>query len=302
MPVAPCGETRASDGPETGALMTLLFADVSEFQEDIDWAAYGAAHRAVIVRAAVTFWSRHQQRTIYRADLKWAQNLPGARTHCDWRGFYLYLDATANPRRAARLFTDTVGPLLPGEVAILDLEEGDGDQTARRAAFLDELQAPVEWTYSGLDFSQHHLVGVSIDWLAAYQDNEPAKPHLLWQNTDAADWPGIAKPCDGNRFNGTLDDLIALTTNPSLLEVDMPLNDDDVKKIWGFPGADNVQGGAQTIWRTLVEGTVNSREVHKLQGQVAVLQTAVNALAEAKGADGAAITKAVVDKINSLHL
>jgi hypothetical protein len=282
--------------------MALLLADVSEFQEDVDWAAYGAAHRAAIVRAAVTFWSKHRRQTIYRADLKWAQNLPGVRQHCQWRGFYIYMDATANPRRAARLFADTVGPMLPGEIAILDLEEGDGDQTARRAAFLDELHEAVEWTYSGLDFSRHHLPGVKVDWVAAYQGNEPTDAHLLWQNTDAKQWPGIAKVCDGNRFNGTLDDLIALTTIPTILEADMPLNDDDVKKIWGFPGADNAQGGAQTIWRTLVEGTVNSREVHKLEGQVTVLKTALEALAQAKGADVAAITKAVVDKVNSLQL
>jgi hypothetical protein len=164
---------------------------------------------------------------------------------------------------------------------------------------MDELQAPVAWTYSGLFFARDHLPGVNVEWIAAYQHHEPIGGHLLWQHTDAHQWAGIAKVCDGSRFNGTLADLIALTNTE---EADMPLSDDDVKKIWGFPGVNNTQGGAQTIWRTLVEGTTNTREVTKLTRQVATLQTALDALAQAKGADSAAITKAVIDKINSLDL
>lgn len=275
----------------------LTLADVSEFQT-VDWAKYGASCPAVIVRAAVTYWSDRQGKTIYRADNKWAANLAGSRKYCQWRGFYQYLDKTADPVAAAKYFAATTGPLLPGEVAILDIEEGDGDQRARRRAWLDTLQAATEWTYSGLYYARAHLPGVPLDWIAAYQSNEPTDAHVLWQNTNAQAFPGIGT-CDGNRFNGSLAELIALTTST---EADMPLTDDDVKKIWGFAGLDNATGGAQTIWRTITEAGTNARLVPTLQNQVKTLQAAVDALAEAKGADADAITKAVVDKINALKL
>ncbi|HUX69015.1 MAG TPA: GH25 family lysozyme, partial [Cellulomonadaceae bacterium] len=118
----------------------VVIADVSEFQQVIDWAAYGASVPGVIIRA-------HNGT---RPDLYWVANRDGARAHVGWRGFYQYLPASIDPVVAARAFQATTGPLLPGEVAILDLEEGSGDQRARRQAWLDTLTDPVEWTYSGL--------------------------------------------------------------------------------------------------------------------------------------------------------
>ena len=93
--------------------MTLILADVSEFQT-VDWATYGAACPAVIVRA-------HNSN---RADYKWAENRDGARAHCQVRGFYQYLTAGADPAQAARDLVATVGPLQSGEFLILDLEAG----------------------------------------------------------------------------------------------------------------------------------------------------------------------------------
>jgi hypothetical protein len=268
----------------------MLLADVSEFQT-VDWAKYGAANPAVIVRA-------HNG---WRADNKWAANLAGARKFCQWRGFYQYLPASVDPRRAARDFAATVGPMLPGEVAILDLEEGAGDQTARRTAWLDELHAAVEWTYSGLYFARQHLPGVTLDWVAAYQATEPAGVHTLWQHTNKATFAGIGV-CDGNTFNGTLTDLIALTATP---EADMPLTDDDVKKIWGFPGLDNATGGSQTIWRTVTEATTLARQVPALQAQVSDLKTQLataqaqlKALSDATGVDVSAVSKAIVEQVS----
>jgi hypothetical protein len=178
----------------------VILADVSEFQT-VDWASYGAANPAVIIRA-------HNG---YRADYQWAANLAGARARCSWRGFYQYLPATVDPVQAARSFQATTGPLLPGEVAILDLEEGSGDQRARRQAWLDTLQDPVEWTYSGLSFARAHLAGVRVEWLAAYGQGEPSDAHTLWQFTNAQRFAGISAPCDASTFNGTLAQLHALT-------------------------------------------------------------------------------------------
>ena len=195
----------------------LYIADVSEFQT-VNWPAYGAANPAVIVRA-------HNG---WRADYKWAQNVAGARSQCQWRGFYQYLPATVDPATAAHAFQATVGPLQLGEVAILDIEEGTGDQRARRTAWLSALQDPVEWTYTGLAFAQAHLAGVSVEWIAAYGQSEPAGLHNLWQFTDAQRFAGIAGFCDGNVFHGTLVQLEALTKST---EVNMPLTPDDVKAV-----------------------------------------------------------------------
>jgi len=185
--------------------MTLAIADVSEFQKTIDWAAYGAANPAVIVRV-------HNSN---RPDNYAQPNIAGARRYCRWRGFYQYLTAGADPVKAAHDMQQTLGPTLPGEVACLDLEEGTGDQSARRAAWINALQDPVEWTYSGLSFARAHLPGVKVEWLAAYGQGEPTDAHLLWQNTNAARFAGITGPCDGSLFNGTIDQLIALTNGGS---------------------------------------------------------------------------------------
>ncbi len=170
----------------------MVIADVSEFQQTIDWAAYGAAVPGVIIRA-------HNGA---RPDKFWIANCDGARKHVAWRGFYQYLPAGVDPVAAARMFQATTGPLLPGEVAILDLEEGSGDQRARRQAWLDTLQDEIEWTYSGLAFARAHLPGIRVEWLAAYGQGEPVDAHDLWQFTNARTFPGIASPCDASIFHG----------------------------------------------------------------------------------------------------
>lgn len=181
--------------------MTIKIADVSEFQGNIDWAAYGAQNDAVIVRA-------HNG---WRADNFWAANRDGSRAHTKWRAFYQYLPASVDAAEAAKLFAATVGPLQPGEVVVLDLEEGAGDQTARRTAWLNAMNAHTEWTYSGMWFARQHLPGVKVDWVAAYQGTEPTDAHELWQNTDKESFAGISNPCDGSVFNGSLADLEKLS-------------------------------------------------------------------------------------------
>jgi Glycosyl hydrolases family 25 len=178
----------------------LAIADVSEFQATINWAAYGATYPAVIVRI-------HNSN---RPDNFWRSNVDGARAHCQWRGFYQYLTAGADPVAAAHAFQATIGTLQPGEVAILDLEEGGGDQRGRRDAWLGALQDKTEWVYSGQYFARAHLGG-KVDWIAAYGSGEPGDPHKLWQNTNARFFVGIAHPCDGSIYHGSLAQLQAIS-------------------------------------------------------------------------------------------
>lgn len=184
--------------------MTLRIADVSEFQKAIDWQTYGANSSGVIVRI-------HNSN---RPDYYSKQNIWGARKYVAWRGWYQYLTAGADPVKAAHDFQAELGPTLPGEVMILDLEEGQGDQSARRAAWINALQDPVEWTYSGMFFAREHLPGVQIEWLAAYGQAEPKDSHKMWQYTNAQKFPGIMSVCDASTYNGTLAQLQALSKTP----------------------------------------------------------------------------------------
>ena len=178
--------------------MTVKVFDVSEFQGPINW---GAVVDPGIIRI-------HNSG---RPDLFYRPNITGARAHCPWRGWYQYLAAGADPVKAAHDFQAALGPTMPGEAMILDLEEGAGDQSARRAAWINALADDVEWTYSGVSFARAHLPGVKVQWLAAYGQGEPTDSHVLWQFTDAQRFAGISGPCDGSVFNGTLAQLQALT-------------------------------------------------------------------------------------------
>jgi hypothetical protein len=112
---------------------------------------------------------------------------------------------------AAERFLETLGTFRPN-VTILDLEEGTGDQAGRQHDWLSVManDPARDWTYSGDYFARTH--GLSVDWIAAYQKREPTTAHRLWQFTDAHSFPGIGS-CDASVFLGTVDDLIALTSN-----------------------------------------------------------------------------------------
>jgi hypothetical protein len=102
---------------------------------------------------------------------------------------------------------------------VCDLEEGDGDQTARATAWLSVVDpvGPPAWLYSGASFLEHQLSGPGHWgsrplWIAAYgQSNEPGGADA-WQYTNGAyssgqyrpvDFPGIGGgPCDASVFHG----------------------------------------------------------------------------------------------------
>lgn len=178
--------------------MSIQVFDASEFQGNINW-------------PAVTSPGIIRVHNGWRADNYATANIAGARAHCPWRGWYQYLPASVDPAKAAHDFQATLGPTHAGEVMILDLEEGAGDQRARRQAWLTALQDPVEWTYSGLSFARAHLPGVGVQWLAAYGQGEPTDAHTLWQFSDAQPFAGISGLCDASVFNGSLAQLQALT-------------------------------------------------------------------------------------------
>lgn len=173
----------------------LIVPDVSEYQT-VDFAVFEGP---IIVRA-------HNGR---REDYHWRQHAAGASAQ-RWWGAYQYLPANVDAGLAAQRFIETLGTFRPN-VTILDLEEGDGDQQQRQHDWLTVMASDParDWTYSGDYFARAH--GLTVEWVAAYQNREPTTAHELWQFTDKHPVPGIG-PCDASVFLGTVDDLIALTS------------------------------------------------------------------------------------------
>jgi GH25 family lysozyme M1 (1,4-beta-N-acetylmuramidase) len=192
----------------------LILADVSEFQNAVNWAAYAAGGYPAAV-ARLTYGTSH-------IDTQAAPNLAGMRAHLRCRGFYGYLVADQDAAAQGQAFATVLGHLEPGEWVCVDVEEGTRDQEPRAVAWLAAVNTALRLTpsedveYSGLDFVAAHggwVPGVTR-WVAAYQATKPAVGETLWQITDAHTFPGITKPCDASVFAGTVDQLLALI-NPA---------------------------------------------------------------------------------------
>jgi GH25 family lysozyme M1 (1,4-beta-N-acetylmuramidase) len=182
--------------------------DVSEFQPNVDWPQVVAHNGGAAIIRAHNGW---------RADNCWyggARRSTARQAGCRVLGLYQYLPASVDPVQAARAFAAVVGALQPGEFAVLDLEEGAGDQLARAQAWLDECDRLLTypgyhgaWLYSGASFyHDHNLMPVANSarhtWVAAYGQGEPGDvPHTLWQHSSSEAWPGIGA-CDCSIFHG----------------------------------------------------------------------------------------------------
>lgn len=205
MPVAfrAGGEPRGV--PAFGAAPSVLLADVSEFEPQINDPIYLHWSRAVIIRAA--YGDAHDDAAWYGGARRDALHKGGAR----FIGIYQYLVAGQDAAAQAHALIRLVGKLRPGEKLICDLEEGNGNQLARYrqwsaviAAAYGTSDGAKPWLYSGLDFAATH--GLHADWLAAYQGTEPATPHLLWQFSPSYPVPGVGL-ADCSVFRGTIDQL-----------------------------------------------------------------------------------------------
>jgi GH25 family lysozyme M1 (1,4-beta-N-acetylmuramidase) len=183
----------------------VLMADVSEFQPDINDAAYLAWSRAIIIRAA--YGATHDDRAWFGGQRRDLLHAGGAR----FVGIYQYIRADQDPARQAAALVELVGPLRPGEKLIADIEEGSGNllEVWRIwSALVAGATGDEPWLYSGLNFAAaHHLS--PVEWVAAYQAAEPATPHVLWQFSDGFQVPGIGR-CDCSVFRGTISQLAAL--------------------------------------------------------------------------------------------
>jgi len=202
----------------------LHLPDVSEFQPSVDWGKVVEKNGgAAIIRAL--YGSSHVDK-MWTAGRRESAHEHGVKV----LGIYHYLTKDEDPLVQAEAFVRTVGTLRRSEFAVLDLEEGAGDQSARAKHWLDYVDAHLTylgyrraWLYSSDAFlggQLHEFLTKSHRsiWAADYGARPNAR-HVLWQHTDGTHavppdwhrqgWPGIGH-CDCSVFDGTLTEFKAL--------------------------------------------------------------------------------------------
>jgi hypothetical protein len=232
--------------------MTVKLPDVSEFQSPAsgnapNWAGIKAQNGgAAIIRVGYGNAHRDGMLGSNRARIKSLK--------FGFCGLYQYLRAGQDVLSQARAFINWTGPdLNEGEIPILDLEEGSGNQSGRANQWfgiIDDayhlVSLPLSqrsWLYSGQDFAVSAGLAPIFNsarrtWLAAYRASEAGLlPHTLWQSTDGqtganrTNWSGCGF-CDTSIYHGTLASLSDLgwhpPTDPSLplLEEEMQIQND----------------------------------------------------------------------------
>jgi hypothetical protein len=214
--------------------MTVKLPDVSEFQAPANgnapnWAGIKSQNGgAAIIR--VGYGSAH-------LDGMLVSNRAKIRSlHFGFCGLYQYLRADQDATSQARAFIGWIGPDLNlGEIPILDLEEGSGDQSSRANQWFGIIDdayhlaslplSQRSWLYSGQDFAVSAGLTPIYDsarrtWVAAYQDSDAGLlPHTLWQSTNGqiganqTNWSGCGS-VDTSLYDGTLAGLAALGWHP----------------------------------------------------------------------------------------
>ena len=193
--------------------------DVSNWQGQIDWGAVRTSGRLFAFAKAT------EGQTF--VDATFARNRQAmAAAGLVLRGFYHFARPDRNSAAAeADHFLRTVGPLGPGEVAVLDLEVAPsasvGDWAAEWLARVHQGtgRTPVLYSYQSYLYSipTSRLTQYPL-WVAAWGRNDgtvPASPPATdrwskwtwWQYTSNAVVPGVAGRVDDSLFIGTVDEL-----------------------------------------------------------------------------------------------
>jgi len=200
--------------------------DVSSHQGYVDWGAVrGAGCSFGFVKASGGAWYRNPT---------FASGWQGMAASGLQRGAYHFaFESSGQPLPGpgaiveADYFLATVLPygLARGDLLVLDIEQGAGPLGQWALDWCRHVEERVgfkPWIYTGRWFSDPHGFGAVPElaayplWLADYSATSmpaPAAPWTqtsMWQFTDHATVPGIATPADGNRFNGTAEQLLAL--------------------------------------------------------------------------------------------
>jgi GH25 family lysozyme M1 (1,4-beta-N-acetylmuramidase) len=263
---------------------TVKGIDVSYYQETIDWAQVasdGVQFAFIRVSDGVGF-----------LDPKFARNWEKARENGVIRGAYQFFRAHQDPIAQADLLLANMGPLQAGDLPpVIDVEATNGQSAATIRAkvqtWIDHVEAltgvkPIVYTgpyfwrdnVGAMDLSDHPL------WIAHYGTECPyvAPPWTQWtfhQFTDSGSVRGVPGNVDRNVFNGTLEQLRALTVGGApaqpvgqcgVLAATESLDVGDAKSSCNgkvsltlksdgnLVLAQNTSGGARTLWSSATNG------------------------------------------------
>jgi len=193
----------------------IHFADISEWQANIDADAYiGGGHRVIICR---THNGNRPDRMI-PARRDYLRSKPFVAL-----GWYQYLVRNRDAAQQAREFMATVGEIGLNEFPVLDLEEGTGDQVGRANAWfavVDRWAGFQSTLYAGASMLKGQIGGSARWgrrplWIASYPATYTANPRFeppgntFWQYSDRKTFPGLAGGNDGNIYHGTAEQFLA---------------------------------------------------------------------------------------------
>lgn len=210
----------AGTAPTTGLPAGI---DVSSHQGYVDWAAVKAAGASFgFTKATGGCWYKNSTAP---------GNWQGMAQAVLQRGAYHYAFESSGqplpgpgPEAEAQYFLDAVTPhgLARGDMLVLDIEEGAGalgQWALRWCRYVEQHAGYKPLVYTTRGFAQAHGFAAVPElaqyglWLAdwdAVSMPAPCPPWThtaFWQFTESAAVPGVSTPVDGNRFNGTLEQL-----------------------------------------------------------------------------------------------
>lgn len=203
-----------ADGP------TVYGIDVSRFQGAIDWQQ--------VADSGVVYAFIQISRSLTDIDARFEENWRGAKQVGILRGAYQRFQPDQDVIGQAQLFLDKLGPFQLGDLPpMLDVEDDGGLAPAEIAQkvrqWIDYVEPRVgvrPILYTGYYFWRDQVGGADFSayplWIANYGATCPLVPPAwtrwtLHQYSSTARIPGItANTVDVNKFNGTLDELVAL--------------------------------------------------------------------------------------------
>ncbi len=218
-------ETIESAATVCGSGPTVKGVDVSYYQGNIDWAAAkadGVEFAFVRISDGTGF-----------IDPKFEQNWQGTRAAGILRGAYQFFRPNQDPIAQADLFLDKLGTMEANDLPpVIDVEAAGGMGPAAIAnavgIWIDRVKAATGMTpiiYTGFYFWRDSVGAAEFPgsplWHAQYTSAEcpnippPWQDWAIWQFTASGSVAGIPGDVDTNRFNGTYDQLLALTAQPA---------------------------------------------------------------------------------------
>lgn len=205
---------------------TLKGIDVSTYQGVVSWTDVRAAGNVFAI-------ARVSNGTM-RLDDRFAANWPAMKAAGIVRGAYQYFRPGQDPVAQAELMLARIaaaGGMVDGDLPpVLDLETDDGEELltvlGRASTWLSVVEARIgrpAIVYTGSYFGEKLLGAFAARplWVAAYKVECPKVPAgwtrwHFWQSSDEGTVPGITGKVDLDHFDGTKDDLLALTLGAPL--------------------------------------------------------------------------------------